>query len=310
VAVITAFGLFLAIIGGISGFAFFQPWYEEHVQRPRSEALQVGETTLDLDYFARRLKLFATSVGFQDPSQAETAVFSVIWTLEWEELLRQRAPADLGVSVTPEEIELEIGDRLGLTQSAPDAFAAALEQELKRSDLSEEEYRQMIEADLLSRKVQEVFSLSVPETTEQARMRQILVGTEDEARSVLERLDAGEDFGDLARELSLDSATKEEGGERDWLARDELNLSYAVKVFDLEVGALSQPIPAPGGYYIFEVLEEQAEREVTPEQRSRMSSSYFSLWLNEQRTLFAVPELQPLLLDADKLQWAVDKAFG
>jgi len=85
--------------------------------------------------------------------------------------------------------------------------------------------------------------------------------------------------------------------------------SYAVKVFDLEVGALSQPIPAPGGYYIFEVLEEQAEREVTPEQRSRMSSSYFSLWLNEQRTFFAVPEFQPLL-DADKLQWAVDKAFG
>jgi len=309
VAVVTAFGLFLAIIGGIIGFAFFQDWYEEHVQRPRSEALQVGETTIDLDYFGRRLKLFTTTFGFQDPSQAETAVFSVIWTLEWEELLRQRAPADLGVSVTPEEIELEIGDRLGLTQSAPDAFAAALKQELKRSDLSEEEYRQMIEADLLSRKVQEVFSLSVLETTEQARMRQILVGTEDEARSVLERLDAGEDFGDLARELSLDSATKEEGGERDWLARDELNLSYAVKVFDLEVGTASEPIPAPGGYYIFEVLEEQAEREVTPEQRSRMSSSYFSLWLNEQRTLFAVPEFQPLL-DADKLQWAVDKTFG
>ena len=326
VAVITAFGLFLVVIFGFLGYALvFQPWYEEHVQRPGSEAVQVGETTFDLDYFARRLRLLVAEYGLQEqPQQASLATSLMVNTLEWEELLRQRAPADLGVSVSPEEIELEIGDRLGLTQSAPDAFAAALEQELKRSDLSEEEYRQMIETDLLSRKVQEVFSLSVLETTEQVRMRQILVGTEDEARSVLERLDAGEDFGDLARELSLDSATKEEGGERgwvdsatedegrerEWLARDELDLSYAVKVFDLEVGTLSQPIPGPGGYFIFEVEEKEAEREVTDDQRTRISSSYFSLWMNEQRTLFAVPELQPLLLDADKLQWAVDKAFG
>ena len=324
VAVIAAFGLFLAIIGGIIGFGFFQEWYEEHVQRPKSTAVQVGETTIDLDYFARRLKLSLIGVGLQDPSQAQTAILSVIWTLEREELLVQRAPADLGVSVTPEEIELDIGDRLGLVETNPEAFAAALEQELKRSDLSDEEYRRVVEADVLSWKVQEVFSLSVPQTTEQVRMRQILVGTEDEARSLLERLDGGEDFGDLARELSLDSATKEvggergwldsatkeEGGERDWLARDELDLKYAVEVFDLEVGTLSQPILARGGYFIFEVQEKEGDREVTDDQRGRISSSYFSLWMGEQRTLFALPELQPLLEDIDKFEWALEKAFG
>jgi parvulin-like peptidyl-prolyl isomerase len=309
-AVVTAFVAFLVVIGGIIGFAFFQDWYEEHVQRPHSEALQVGETSLDVDYFARRLKLFTTALSLQDLSQAQLAIASVISTLEREELLRQRAPVDLGVSVSAEEIELEIGDRLGLTQSAPDAFAAALEQELKRSDFSEGEYRQMIEAELLDRKVERVLSLSVPETIEQVRIRQILVGTEDEARSVLERLDAGEDFGDLARELSLDSATKEEGGERDWVARDELDLSYAVRVFDLEVGTPSEPIAGPGGYYVFEVLEEEAEREVSDDQRSRISSSYGRLWLNEQRTLLAVPEIQPLLEDESRLQWAVEKGFG
>jgi parvulin-like peptidyl-prolyl isomerase len=136
------------------------------------------------------------------------------------------------------------------------------------------------------------------------------VGTEDEARSLLERLDAGEDFGDLARELSLDEATKEEGGERDWVARDELDLSYGAKVFPLEVGTPSQPIPGPGGYFIFEVQEKQAEREVTPEQRTRISTSHFTLWLSEQRTLFAVPPIQPLLQDADKFQWVAERAFG
>ena len=323
VAVIAGFVLFLAVIGGIIGFGFFQDWYEENVERPNSKALEVGETTFDLDYFARRLKLMVTEFGLQQqPEQASLVVSLMANTLGSEELLRQRAPVDLGVSVTPEEMELAIGDRLGLTQSDPEAFAAALEQELKRSDLSDDEYREMIEADILISKVQEVFSLSVPETIEQVRMRQILVGTEDEARSVLERLDAGEDFGELAGELSLDSATKEEGGERgwvdsaseeegrerEWLARDELDLSYAVKVFDLEVGVLSEPIPGPGGYFIFEVEEKEAEREVTPEQRTRISSSYFTHWLDEQGTL--VPSTEFVSSDQDKFQWAAEKAFG
>jgi parvulin-like peptidyl-prolyl isomerase len=309
-AVISAFGLLLVIIGGVIGYAFFQDYYEEHVQLPHSKAIQVGETTLNLDYFARRLKYLLTSIGFNDPSQAQTVIAAAIGMLESEELLQQSAPADLGVSVSPQEIELEISDRLGLVQSDPDAFAKAYEQELKKSGLSDKEYRQMIGAELLSRKVQEVFSQSVPQTMEQVRMRQILVGTEDEARSVVERLDGGEDFADLARELSLDSATKEQGGERGWLARDELDLSYAGKVLALEVGTHRQPIPGPGGYFIFEVEEKQSDREVTPEQRSSISSSYFSLWLNEQRTLFAVPDIQPLLEDADKFQWAVDKGFS
>jgi parvulin-like peptidyl-prolyl isomerase len=309
-AVVTAFAVLLA--GIVAGFAyfFFQQWYEENVQRPHSEALQVDGSTIDLDYFARRLKLLVTSYGLQDTSQAQTVISITVSMLESEEILRQRAFADLGVSVSSEEIELEIGDRLGLTESNPEALAAALEPELKSSDLSEGEYRQMTEADILSNKVQRVFSLSVPDTTEQVRMRQILVGTEDEARSVLERLDAGEDFGDLARELSLDSATKDQGGERDWVARDELDLSYAVKVFELEVGTFSQPIPGPGGYFIFEVEEKQPDREVTDDQRSTISSDYFSLWLNEQRTFLAVPEVQPVLLDANKLQWAVNKGFS
>jgi hypothetical protein len=310
VAVITAFGLLLAIIGGVIGYAFFQDYYEEHVQLPHSKAIQVGETTLNLDYFARRLKFLLTSIGFTDASQAQAAIAAGTSMLEREELLRQRAPADLGVSVSPEEVELEISDRLGLAQSDPEAFAKAYEPELKKSGLSDKEYRQMIEADLLSGKVQEVFSLSVPQTMEQVRMRQIQVGTEDEALSVVKRLDGGEDFGDLARELSLDSATKDKGGERDWVARDELDLSYAGKVLALEVGTHSQPIPGPGGYFIFEVEEKQPDREVTPEQRSSISSSYFSLWVNEQRTLFAVPDIQPLFEDPGKLQWAANRAFG
>jgi hypothetical protein len=309
VAVIAAFVLFLVTIAGIIGYALFQDYYEEHVQRPNSKAVQVGETTLNLDYFARRLGLYLTSVSIQDSSQAQLVFYSAISMVEREEMLLQRAPIDLGVSASPEDMELEIGNRLGLSESNPEALASALEQELKRSRLSEKEYRTMVEADVLDSKVQEVFSQSVPDTTEQVRVRQILVGTEEEALSVLERLDAGEDFGALASELSLDSTTKDAGGEKGWLARDELDLTYAAKVLALEVGAPSQPIAGQGGYFIFEVEEREDGREVTPEQRTRISNGYFTRWLGEQRTLLAVPDVQPVLEASDKIQWALNKAL-
>jgi hypothetical protein len=301
----------LLLVGITAGFGYFQfqDWYEDHVQRPNSTALEIGETTFDLDYFARRLKLMVTEYGLQQQPDLDSVVVGwLINTLGSEELLRQRASADLGVTVSPEEIELEIGDRLGLTESNPEAFASAYEQELKRTDLSDEEYRRMVEAELLSSKAQRVLSLSVPDTVEQVRIRQILVGTEDEALEVLERLDAGEDFGELAQELSLDEETKEEGGEKGWVARDELDLSYAVKVFDLEVGTLSDPILATGGYFIFDVEEKEAEREVTDEQRTSISSSYFAYWLDEQGTV--VPSTEYVSGDTGKFEWAAAKAFG
>ncbi len=47
---------------------------------------------------------------------------------------------------------------------------------------------------------------------EKAHISQIVVATEDEAAAVRQRLEAGEAFDALAKELSLDDATKEKGG--------------------------------------------------------------------------------------------------
>ena len=138
-AVIVGFVLLLVGIAAGFGYFQFQDWYEEHIQRPHSKAVQVGETTFDLDYFARRLRLLVAEYGLQEqPEQASLAVSLMVSTLEGEELLRQRAPADLGVSVSPGEIELEISDRLGLSQSDPETFDRVYEQELEGSDLSDE----------------------------------------------------------------------------------------------------------------------------------------------------------------------------
>jgi len=48
------------------------------------------------------------------------------------------------------------------------------------------------------------------------RASHILVDTEEEAQKVIERIKEGEDFSDLAKELSLDTASGANGGDLDY----------------------------------------------------------------------------------------------
>ncbi len=308
VLVVAAFVLLFAIIGGIIGFAFLQDYWEENVSLPNSTALQVGETTFDLDYFAHRMEPYASLIGTQDQVDLNDIIDYVASELEGEELLRQQAGPDLGISVSTTEVEQQIADGLGVSLENRELFDQSYQAEADSSGLSDREYWETWRASVLSQKVALAFNNAVPATLEQVNLRLIRVATEDEAGSVRERLDAGEEFGELARELSLDEGTKEAGGELGWVAREELDLSYREKVFALEAGTVSEPVETGDGFFIFEVTEKDPAREVSEEQRSTIADAYYAFWLSEQGTL--LPTIDFVRSDPDKLNWVVKKAFG
>ena len=73
----------------------------------------------------------------------------------------------------------------------------------------------------------------------------ILVETEEEAREIIELVEEGADFADLARERSLFEKTREQGGDIGiFLLKDETDQPIR-PIFQLEVGALSEPVSAP-----------------------------------------------------------------
>lgn len=310
VLVVAAFVVLLAAIVGIIGFAVLQDYWEENVSLPNSTALQVGDTTFDLDFFVERTKLLVRQSGLQgqiDSSQVLSVIGFVGSVLEEEELLLQRAGPDLGIGASMEEVEQEIADTLGVSLDDRAQFEQAFQVEVRNSGLSEQEYWEMTEATVLGEKVSAAFNNSVLATLEQVNLKLIQVATEDEANTVRQRLDEGEDFGELAQELSLDDATKESGGERGWVAREELPFSYVDAVFALEAGTVSEPIETDDGFFVFEVTEKDPDREVTDTQRSTIGNSYFSYWLEEQRTLLLTTDF--VSTDPDKLNWAVERAF-
>jgi parvulin-like peptidyl-prolyl isomerase len=154
----------------------------------------------------------------------------------------------------------------------------------KEIGFTEEDFRRVFEAIILRRKLWEAIADEVPTREEQVHARQIVVEKEEEALEVIERLEAGEDFVALAKELSIDEATKEEGGDLGWFVRDGFGVpkELAEVAFGLEVGQISEPISTTLGYHIIEVLGRE-ERELDLFILRFRREEAFENWLSAKR---------------------------
>ena len=86
------------------------------------------------------------------------------------------------------------------------------------------------------------------------RVRQIVVATREAADAVMERLTAGADFADLARETSIDSS-RDSGGDLGFFGPGEMILEFEQAAMDLEVGELSGVVQTPMGFHIIKRIE-------------------------------------------------------
>ena len=109
---------------------------------------------------------------------------------------------------------------------------------------------------------------------ERLRLRHILVPSRQEAEAAKRRLDAGEEFGAVAREVSADPSA-EAGGDQGELALDDLPAAFAPHVAALEPGAVGEPLQASDGWHLFQVVErlprrERSLEELAPEIEARL----------------------------------------
>ncbi len=86
----------------------------------------------------------------------------------------------------------------------------------------------------------------------------ILVESSQEGYNLRRRINNGEEFADVARELSLD-ASAESGGKLGWVTLDELPEDLARRIPSLSVGSVSVPLRTSLGYYVVEVLDVRKE---------------------------------------------------
>jgi len=98
---------------------------------------------------------------------------------------------------------------------------------------------------------------------EQVRASHILVNTKEEADAILAQLKAGGDFAAIAKEKSLDTQTKDKGGDLGYFGRGEMDPEFEKVAFALPVGQLSDPVKTSYGYHIIKVSDHKQARQYT-----------------------------------------------
>jgi parvulin-like peptidyl-prolyl isomerase len=82
----------------------------------------------------------------------------------------------------------------------------------------------------------------------------ILVRTEQEAKTVLERLNKGEKFSNIAKEISLCPSGKR-GGDLGTFPRGKMVKEFEISAFALQKGQVSPVTKTKFGYHVIKRLE-------------------------------------------------------
>ncbi len=173
-------------------------------------------------------------------------------------------------------------------QQFKELFGSMLQDLQKNAGMSEAEYRNQVQMELLRNKLQEALASEVPTATEQIHARQVVLASEEEAKAALERLKKGEEWAVVAKEVSQDAATKENGGDLGWLPQGQRGDDFDKAAFALQPGQTGDPVKIGEQYYIIKVEERDPNRPLDEPLLAQKRSQALEDWLTGQRGSGAV----------------------
>jgi len=251
----------------------------------------------ELDTYINVLRLFMPNLEpmLGDEARRPMLEGQILEAMVENTLLKQAA-AQLNITVTEAEMqgfyEMSVAQMIGQTFASEEEMMAKLQE----FQISEEDliaflgsgiYTEKLEGHFVSAATDadiQQFLTENPEYGERPatlELSHILLATEDEALAARERLVAGEDFGDLAVELSTDPSAKNEGqpGYRGHLGADipEVNQMF-VEEFMAGAnaiendGEISPPVESEFGWHLIKLHERVPSVEL-PAEESRQNAA-------------------------------------
>ena len=148
--------------------------------------------------------------------------------------------------------------------------------------LTDAEYENLFKTEILRKKLYDIITADTPHAEEQVWARHILVATEEEAKTVIERLNNGEDFGKLAAELSQDTGSGAKGGDLGWFGKGQMVAPFEEAAFNLKVGEISQPVQSDFGWHVIQVID-RATLPLTDAQYTQARDTAFNDFLTKLR---------------------------
>lgn len=170
--------------------------------------------------------------------------------LVFGEVLKQEA-AEYGVEVTDEDVEAE--------------YAKLIEQSGGEEEVEAElELLYGWDAETFKEKVLMPFLMQKKLTEKLMEDEAFGSASKEKVQGLVDRIKAGEDFSELAKEFSEDPGSGAAGGDLGWFGRGVMVSEFETVAFALQPGELSDIVETQFGYHIILVDEiEEAEGEIT-----------------------------------------------
>lgn len=261
----------IIILGGGS-------YYNNYVAPFQRTIISVDDVPVRMDYFLKRTRL------------AGADSLTMLETLTQEMIIRQQAP-QYGITVSENDIEQELrAVARGESESISEReFNEWYRQQLNEVGLSEDEFRDLVALNIMTMRLYEYLAERAPTVATQLNLYGMRLESYQVAQKAAERWGNGENFTDLARELSLDEESRETGGEIGWVPRGILGDRIDGVIFDVNPGEITIPIPVDqvpteqSQYYIFLVSERAENRELTEGARELLKLRVLDDWLMEEQ---------------------------
>ena len=179
-----------------------------------------------------------------------------------ERLVESLRSKEAGIEGRRQHLQALIDKEILIREAAVRGWDRDLRRKLER------EWTERLVNEFFAREVDAKIALEEPEIHDHylktGRNRAVMGGkievdSREEAEEIVRLLQGGTDFGELARQRSTHRATAEQGGRyAGYATKDQMPLPIMQeKVFPLEKGQISEPIPLPGGTYgVFQVMDE------------------------------------------------------
>ncbi len=143
---------------------------------------------------------------------------------------------------------------------------------------SKDFFKNEMKYELLHNKVEDKIKSGLSRSADMVWARHILVDTEEEALAALERINNGEEWGDVAAEVSKDS-TASNGGDLGWFAQGKMVQAFNDAAFSQEVGTISDPVQTDFGWHLIQVIAHEDHPYTSGEFDTAVDDAYRA-WLD------------------------------
>jgi foldase protein PrsA len=253
------------------GNDFLVQFYQQQLQQLQTELTTVSETTLD----------------------------EMI-----DDALVQEKAKEVGITVTSADVQQTIDDQVQQAASPPvqtpvtdtqeitptaipqDQLDQIYQDALTRMGLSDKEFRDIVERGLYRTRLQEYLASQVVTTGLVIHVQMIVTDTQEVAVAAQTRIENGEDFATVAKEVSSDPNVQDNGGDLGWVTTGQLSSSYGQPMedlaFSLGVGQMGN-VESDGKFYVVQVLDRNENGPLPDTVISQRQAAALQDWLTERR---------------------------